>query len=103
MQLNGGGGNAMFRAAMVATGAFIMVAGPVVAQTSPAESSAAGGVANDDSNRIVCKKQEQIGSRLGAKKRCLTEREWQARQQEDRDQLEKGQSDSRTRLSKDPG
>lgn len=54
-----------------------------------------------DPNRIVCQKEETIGTRLGAKKVCLTVAEWQARQRDDRDQLERVQSGARTRCSSD--
>jgi hypothetical protein len=49
----------------------------------------------DDPNRIVCQKEEQIGSRLGAKKVCLPLAEWQARQNADREQTERAQSGAR--------
>jgi hypothetical protein len=44
-----------------------------------------------DPNRIVCQKEETIGTRLGGKKVCLPIAEWQARQRADRDQLERVQ------------
>ena len=46
-------------------------------------------------NRIVCKKQEQIGSRLGAKKVCLTVKEWQDRAAADRTETERIQQSAR--------
>jgi len=45
-----------------------------------------------DPNKIVCQKEETIGTRLGAKKICLPIAEWQARQAADRDQTERVQS-----------
>ena len=48
-----------------------------------------------DPNRIVCQKEETIGTRLGAKKVCLPIAEWQARQAADRDQTERVQSGAR--------
>jgi len=48
-----------------------------------------------DPNRIVCQKEETIGTRLGAKKICLPIAEWQARQATDRDQTERVQSGTR--------
>ncbi|HWI76237.1 MAG TPA: hypothetical protein VNS53_04045 [Sphingomicrobium sp.] len=48
-----------------------------------------------DPNRIVCQKEETIGTRLGAKKVCLTVAEWQARQRDDRDQTESVQGGTR--------
>ena len=57
---------------------------PIVVQTEKAEV-----------NRIVCKKQEQIGSRLGAKKVCLTVKEWQERAAADRVETERIQQGAR--------
>jgi hypothetical protein len=48
-----------------------------------------------DADKMVCKKQETIGSRLGAKKVCLTVREWQARELADREQAQGVQSGTR--------
>ena len=48
-----------------------------------------------DPNRIVCQKEETIGTRLGAKKVCLPVAEWQARQNADREQTERVQSGTR--------
>lgn len=48
-----------------------------------------------DANKIVCEKEETIGTRLGAKKVCLTVAEWQARAKDDRDQTERVQSGAR--------
>ena len=49
-----------------------------------------------DPNRIVCQKEETIGTRLGVKKVCLTVTEWQARKNDDRDQTERVQGGTRT-------
>lgn len=49
-----------------------------------------------DANKIVCQKEETIGTRLGGKKVCLTVAEWQARQHADREQTERVQSGART-------
>ena len=49
-----------------------------------------------DPNRIVCEKEETIGTRLGAKKVCLTVAEWEARKSADRDQTERVQGGTRT-------
>lgn len=48
-----------------------------------------------DPNRIVCQKEETIGTRLGAKKVCLPIAEWQARANADREQTERVQSGTR--------
>ena len=45
-----------------------------------------------DSDKIVCQKEEKIGTRLGATKVCLTVAEWRERREADRDITEKVQS-----------
>lgn len=45
-----------------------------------------------DSNKIVCKSEETIGTRLGAKKVCLTVAEWNNLQREQRERTERIQS-----------
>lgn len=45
-----------------------------------------------DADKIVCKKWEKLGSRLAAKKVCLTVREWTARANNDRDETGRIQS-----------
>ena len=46
-------------------------------------------------NRIVCQKEETIGTRLGAKKVCLTVKEWQDRAAADRTETERIQQSAR--------
>ena len=45
-----------------------------------------------DPNRIVCRKDETIGTRLGAKKVCLTIEQWQEKHREQREFTEEIQS-----------
>ena len=45
-----------------------------------------------DSDKIVCKKEEQIGTRLGSKKVCLTVADWNALARENRERTERIQS-----------
>jgi hypothetical protein len=42
-----------------------------------------------DANKIVCQKEETIGTRLGAKKVCLTVADWNARARENRETTER--------------
>lgn len=44
-----------------------------------------------DPNRIICEKQEVVGSRLATKRICMTAAEWEDRKREDREAVEKGQ------------
>lgn len=81
---------------------FARFAGALIVMASPAAAQAPGDGAKADLNktdvdRIICQKQEQIGSRLAVKKVCLTAKEWRDRAQADREQTEKVQSDTRTR------
>jgi invasion protein IalB len=43
------------------------------------------------SDRLVCEKEEQIGSRLATKKVCMTAEQWQEQRARHREQLEKFQ------------
>ncbi len=61
---------------------------PIVVQTTKSEV-----------NRIVCKKQEEIGSRLNAKKVCLTVKQWQDQAAADREDVERIQQNTGTRPS----
>jgi len=66
------------------------LAAPVNAQTAPADpasTSAPTGTLKNP-NRMICEKQEELGSRLGGKKICKTAQEWQEWRQQNRDQLE---------------
>lgn len=79
-------------------GAFALVASPAVAQTSPTQAEQARDIPSTDSsdvNRIVCKKEERVGSRLGAKKVCLTVQEWNQRAAEDREETGRVQRDTK--------
>lgn len=50
---------------------------------------------NKDPNRIICEKQEVLGSRVATKKVCLTAAQWAERRREDREAIEKGQKQAR--------
>jgi hypothetical protein len=59
-------------------GALVAVAAPVLAQGATApKSQQIATTDTSDANRIVCKKEEKVGTRLGAKKVCLTVKEWE--------------------------
>jgi hypothetical protein len=80
--------------------AFLIAAGlgvamPAVAQTTVQPQPVQAATAKSDVNKLICKKEEEIGSRLGAKKVCLTLEQWQARTSEDRQQLERVQQGAR--------
>lgn len=48
-----------------------------------------------DPNRIICEKQEVVGSRLATKRVCMTAAEWDIRRREDREAVEKAQINRR--------
>ena len=67
-----------------------LIAAPAAAQTPPSPAAAHG----KDPNRIICEKEEVIGTRLGAKKVCKTWLEWQQQRQEHRNSVEKVQQNT---------
>jgi hypothetical protein len=86
--------------------AFLVLAGaslavPATAQTTTVQSQPAtqAATAKSDVNKLICKRQEEIGSRLGAKKVCLTQKQWEERAQIDREDTERIQQNTGTRPS----
>ena len=57
---------------------------PALAQTQSAPTTKAR-----DPNRIICEKEEEIGTRLGARKVCKTWLQWQQQRQEHRESIER--------------
>ena len=79
-----------------------MVATPLFAQsTTQPQPIVVTGSKGPDANKIVCKSQETIGSRLGAKKVCMTVQEWKEQADFYRDQTETWQRQSPARSSGD--
>ncbi len=72
-----------------------VIAVPVLAQT-PAPAPQVAEAKPNPLDKVVCRTEETLGSRLGGHKVCATVREWQEQQQENRDAVEliqqKGQS-----------
>ena len=72
----------------VATAALFLTA-PAIAQIAPAPQAPPAAPAKDkDSNRIICEREDEIGTRLGGKKVCKTAAEWQQERQQQRETLE---------------
>src|SRR3954451_18560937 len=68
-------------------GAQITFEAPTVAPTQ-----AAPGAKNaKDPNRIICERQEELGSRLRGKKICKTAAQWDEERQQEREALDKFQ------------
>jgi|tagenome__1003787_1003787.scaffolds.fasta_scaffold20986375_3 hypothetical protein len=67
-----------------------VLAAPAAAQNAAPAQAAAPATAKDP-NRIICERQEEIGSRLGGKKVCKTAAQWDEERQQERDALDKFQ------------
>lgn len=77
-----------------------VIAAPVAAQNAaPASQPAPINSKKSDVNKLVCQRQEEIGSRLAAKKVCMTVREWQEFRSQNRENLERWQQSAGTRSS----
>lgn len=85
--------------------AFLMAAGALIAAPAAAQTTTVdvrpieAPTAKSDVNKLICKKQQEIGSRLGAKKICLTQKQWDERAQIDREDTERIQQNTGTRPS----
>ena len=67
-----------------------LLAAPALAQTSAAQSIDVS-AKKAELDRIVCERQEQLGSRLGGRKVCKTIREWQEERRVQREETERVQ------------
>ena len=65
------------------------VAMPVAAQTPAPQPSTPPAAKEDPLNKVVCRKEESLGSRLNAKRVCLTVREWKDMQDANREAFDK--------------
>jgi hypothetical protein len=82
------------RCAPIAAALLTGTAVPAVAQPSAAPTqtqAATDKKSTENSNEIVCQKQEVTGSRLGVKRICMTRSEWADRRMQDRQELERVQ------------
>lgn len=79
--------------------AAMLIAAPVAAQTSPAPQPAPANTKKSDVDKLVCQRQDEIGSRLSAKKVCMTVKEWQEFRSQNRETLERWQQSAGTRSS----
>jgi hypothetical protein len=68
----------------------MLAASPAIAQT-PTDSPATKDAKKSDVNRIICQKEEQIGTRLAPRKVCLTAKEWAERAKVGREETERVQ------------
>lgn len=78
----------------------VVLSAPLAAQ-SPQAQPIQTDPKKSDSNKLVCKTEDSIGSRLGNKKVCLTVQEWKERADFYRDQTESWQRMAPARSSGD--
>jgi hypothetical protein len=77
----------MLKAALF-TGLLLSVTA-ALGQTQPsATNTSKAAQASDDSNRVICETQEQIGSRLASKRICMTASQWKEHEQQVHGQLD---------------
>jgi hypothetical protein len=70
----------------------LVMTAPVAAQPAPTQAAQpAAANAKSDLDRMVCEKEDTIGTRLGARKVCKTVREWQEQRRVQREEAEKVQ------------
>lgn len=78
---------------LVAMAASLAFAAPVLAQAQgsgqPARASK-----DKDPNRMICQRIEETGSRVAAKKVCMTAQQWEEKRRTDREYLEDAQQRS---------
>jgi invasion protein IalB len=76
---------------LVATsGALLFAAPPALAQTQ-ASNQPASAAKDKDPNRIICQRVEETGSRVAAKRVCMTAQQWEEKRRGDREYLEDAQ------------
>ena len=85
----------MFKACCASIAAALLtgIAVPAVAQSPAAQTETkTTAEAAENSDEIVCQKQEITGSRLGVKRICMTRSQWADRRLQDRQELERVQT-----------
>jgi invasion protein IalB len=82
------------RARFVAvSGTLLFAASPVLAQTQASNQPTAASKEKDP-NRVICQRIEETGSRIAAKKVCMTAQQWEEKRRSDREYLEDAQQRS---------
>ncbi|MFM5916501.1 MAG: hypothetical protein ACKOOL_03095 [Novosphingobium sp.] len=78
----------------IAAGLFLIASGsPILAATSNGNGAEATAKSEDsDLDKVVCRRVESIGTRLGSKRVCRTKGEWDAQQAADRQNVERTQA-----------
>jgi len=80
--------------ALAASAAALLASTPAAAETAAAATASAATSQKpaDPNNEAVCEKQEITGSRLGTRRICLTRAKWAERRLQDRQEIEKAQT-----------
>lgn len=84
---------------LILVGTAVVLATPAAAQSSPQAQPIPLPPGHSDVNKIVCERQEEIGSRLKGKKVCMTVEQWQAFKATHREETEEMQRNANTRPS----
>lgn len=71
--------------------AMLMSAAPAFAQTQDGSKPSAK---PQDPNRVICEKVQETGSRLNARKICMTAQQWEEQRRRDRENLQDAQQRS---------
>lgn len=69
-----------------------MLAAPVVSAAKDTKPEASEQVADKSQNRMICKKDKLTGSRLQAKKTCMTAAQWEQLERDQREATERAQA-----------
>ena len=72
---------------VLAIALFAFIAAPAAAEVTTARASQAA-AEKAELDRMVCERQESIGTRLGARKVCKTVKEWQEERRVQREETE---------------
>ena len=80
-----------FTSASFAAALMVGMAAPSLAQTTTAQAPAEAAKPKNSADEIICEKKETTGSRIGAKRVCMTRAQWAERQLQDRQELDRVQ------------
>ncbi len=72
--------------------ALALLAHPVLANSSEPAPAAGAQAEEGETNKVVCRRVESIGTRLGSKKVCRTKAQWDSEAAANRQDLERSQT-----------
>ena len=82
---------------LIAVAAAMVIATPAIAQSDVRAIPVPIPPAGTDVNKIVCERQDELGSRLKGKKVCMTVEQWTQYRAENREKTERIQQSAGTR------